>query len=209
MPANSSTSSASNSSTGASTNVFCNTCGVSPSIHSSTSAFLQIAPWCALLLRCTKSNCLSNNVLEIGKVCFLRISSGSIPTNTASKLSAKSLGGNSLMAGSVGACSTMVVTPSSPNAECDRSHGFLLLAVKNTFVRITLRKGNNILCPYGILRINSGCRPSHFPLAKARTGISGGFLTKHRLHSLHIGACSSPVHMRCVTRRLCKSICTF
>ena len=138
----------------------------------------------------------------------MRISCGSIPTNTASKLSAKSLGGNSLMAGKVGACSTMVVTPSSPNAECDRSQGFLLLAVKNTLVRITLRKGNNILCPYGILRINSGCRPSHFPLAKARTGISGGFLTKHRLHSLHKGACSSPVHMRFVTRRLCKSIWT-
>ena len=102
----------------------------------------------------------------------------------------------------------MVVTPSSPNAECDRSQGFLLLAVKNTLVRITLRKGNNILCPYGILRINSGCRPSHFPLAKARTGISGGFLIKHRLHSLHKGACSSPVHMRFVTRRLCKSIWT-
>ena len=108
----------------------------------------------------------------------------------------------------MGACSTMVVTPSSPNAECDRSQGFLLLAVKNTLVRITLRKGNNILCPYGILRINSGCRPSHFPLAKARTGISGGFLIKHRLHSLHKGACSSPVHMRFVTRRLCKSIWT-
>ena len=45
LAANSSTSSSSNSSTGASTKVFCNTSGVSPSIHSSTSAFLQIAAW--------------------------------------------------------------------------------------------------------------------------------------------------------------------
>ena len=61
--------------------------------------------------------------LEMGNACFLRISCRSIPTNTVSKLSAKSLGGNSLMARKVGACSMMVVTPSSPHAERDRSHG--------------------------------------------------------------------------------------
>ena len=40
--------------------------------------------------------------------CFLRRSCGSISTNTASKLSGKSLSGNSLMVGKVGACSTIV-----------------------------------------------------------------------------------------------------
>ena len=74
-------------------------------------------------------------------------------------------------------------------------------------MRITLRTGSNNLCPYGMLRISSGCRPSHLPLAKARAGISGGFLTKQRRHSLHIGAGAAPSHMASVTRRLCSSKC--
>lgn len=89
---------------------------VSPSIHSSISPFLQGATWCTLLWRCAESNCFNSNALEIGHVCFVRISCTSIPTKTVSKLSAKSLGRNSLVAGRVGACSRMVVTPSSPHA---------------------------------------------------------------------------------------------
>ena len=54
----------------------------------------------------------------MGSVCALRRSSGSMPVNTASKLSPRFDGGYSLMAGSDGACSTMVVSPSMP---CDGS----------------------------------------------------------------------------------------
>ena len=95
---------------------------IPPSVHSSTSPFLQITTWCTLLWRCTKPNCFNNNVLEMRHACFFGISCRSIPTNTVFKFSAKSLGGNSLMACKVGACSMMVVARSSPHAERDRSH---------------------------------------------------------------------------------------
>ena len=106
-----------------------------------------------------------------------------------------------------GACSTIVVTPWMPCAECDLSHGFLGSLVKTTLVAITQRTGNKNLCPCGMLRIISGCLPSHLPLAKARVGISRESFTRHMRHALHTFTADLPSRASWLTLLECSRNC--
>ena len=129
-------------------------------------------PLGALCCDAAQSRIVSTTIiLEMGNACFLRISCWSIPTNTVSKLSAKSLGGNSLMARKVGACSMMVVTPSSPHAERDRSH---------------VGREKHLCENY----------PAQRQHQSAKTGRPPAFFAQ-----IDEGACSLPVHTPSVSRR--------
>ena len=120
---------------------------VTPSAHASTSLALNLAAPFGTLCLCRNSCWHRNNALLIGKHCAFRVSSGSMPENTAWTDSPRFSGGYSKILDDASACSTTAVTPCKPFCECDLSHSLFGFTVKMTRVRTTRRTGNSNRCP--------------------------------------------------------------